>query len=88
MNIFLKWYLIGAAISLLIQLILMTTSNRVKVSMIIGYVLNTALSWGCLATFICQTVIEFLERKHLNKVLWESKAYKEYQKKYKNAGKR
>lgn len=85
MNPFVKWYLIGAAVSLLIQLIHMFTSNRIKVSMVIGYVLNTALSWGCPVTLICQVVIDKLEKHHKNKVLWVSESYQKMEKKFKRS---
>ncbi len=76
MNPFLKWYLIGALIALLINLIIMATSHKVKVSNILGYVLNTFLSWGCLATFFVNMIVELLEKRHWNKTLWTSAEYK------------
>ena len=81
MHPFLKWYLIGAAISLLINLLVMLTSERIRVGNVIGYLLNTALSWGCLATLICQSVIGFLNKKHWNAIIWESEKAKEQRQK-------
>lgn len=81
MNVFLKWYLIGAVISLLIQIFIMITSPRVTLKMMIGYLLNTCLSWGCLLTFVCKTIVEQLEKHHKNITLWETKEYKELQRK-------
>lgn len=85
MNPFLKWYLIGAAFSLMIQIIFLLTSNRVKVSNIIGYILNTALSWGCVVILLCNALIETLEKFHLNKIVWESETYKKQQEKMRKA---
>ena len=77
MNPFVKWYLIGVAAAALLNLLIMLTSERIRVSNVIGYLLNAALSWGCLATFICSTIIDLLNRKHWNKILWESEKAKE-----------
>ena len=77
MNPFLYYYLIGCAVSLVIQIIVMLSSHCVKVSNVLGYILNTALSWGCIATFAFSSIIGLLNKKHWNKVLWTSKEYKE-----------
>ena len=77
MNPFVKWYLIGVAAAALLNLLIMLTSERIRVSNVIGYLLNAALSWGCLATFICSSIIDLLNRKHWNKILWESAKAKE-----------
>lgn len=87
MNPFLKWYLIGAAIALLINLVFMITAHRVRVSNVIGYILNTALSWGCIATFICNLIIDLLNKRGWNKDLWTSKQYRDMQKKILDANK-
>lgn len=81
MNPLLKWYLIGAAVALCINLIYMLTSDRVRVSNVIGYFLNTALSWGCVATLLCNIVIGLLNRWHWNKIIWESERAKEQRQK-------
>ena len=81
MNPFLKFYLIGAAISFVIQIVMMLASPRVKVSMVVGYLLNTTLSWGCLLILICNGINSLLMKYHKNAVLWETKAYKEQQEK-------
>lgn len=81
MDSILKWYLIGALISLVINLIVMATSHQVRVSNVLGYILNTALSWGCLLTFLVQLVVSLLEKRHWNKVLWTSKEYKKAEEK-------
>ena len=81
MDLFLKWYLIGCAISLVIQLIAMLSSHVVKVQNVLGYILNTALSWGCLATWLLTTIVSLLNKFHWNKILWTSKEYKEMQEK-------
>ena len=81
MDLFLKWYLIGCAISLVIQLIAMLSSHVVKVQNVLGYILNTALSWGCLATWLLTTIVGLLNKFHWNKILWTSKEYKEMQEK-------
>lgn len=80
----LKIYLIGVAASFCLQLMMMATSPRVTVKMLIGYILNALLSWGCLLTFIAESVCSFLERKHWNKTLWSTAEYKEMLKKQKN----
>lgn len=77
MNPYVKWYLIGVAIAILINLLIMLTSDRVRVSNVIGYLLNAALSWGCIATFLCQSLIALLNRLHWNKIIWESERAKE-----------
>ena len=76
MDPFLKWYLIGCVVTLLINLIIMATSHMVKVSNMLGYILNTALSWGCLATFLINMIVELLNKRHWNKILWTSSEYK------------
>ena len=81
MNSILFWYLIGAIISLIIQVIAALVSERIRVSNVIGYILNTALSWGCIATFGCQMLISLLNRLHWNKILYESKEAKEQRQK-------
>lgn len=82
----LKIYLIGVAASFCLQLMIMATSPRVTVKMLIGYILNSLLSWGCLLTFIAESICSFLERKHWNKTLWETAEYKEWLKKQKGTG--
>lgn len=81
MTLFLKWYLIGCAVSLIFQLMFMATSNVVKVSNVLGYFLNTALSWGYPATLLLTSIVDVLNKKHWNKTLWTSKLYKEAQQK-------
>lgn len=81
MNAFLEWYLYGCAVSLLINLILAYTAHVVKVSNLLGYLLNTALSWGCLATWLFTSLVGLLNRKGWNKVVWTSKEYKEMEQK-------
>lgn len=76
MNPFLYYYLIGCAVSLVIQIIVLLSSHCVRVSNVLGYILNTALSWGCIATFAVSFIIGLLNKKHWNKVLWTSKEYK------------
>lgn len=76
MNPFLYYYLIGCAVSLVIQIIVLLSSHCVRVSNVLGYILNTALSWGCIATFAVSSIIGLLNKKHWNKVLWTSKEYK------------
>lgn len=77
MNPYVKWYLIGVAIAMLINLLIMLTSDRVRVSNVIGYLLNTALGWGCIAIFLCHSLIALLNHLHWNKILWESERAKE-----------
>lgn len=77
MNPFLYYYLIGCAVSLVIQIIVLLSSHCVRVSNVLGYILNTALSWGCIATFAVSSIVGLLNKKHWNKVLWTSKEYKE-----------
>lgn len=81
MNPFVFWYLIGAIVSLVINILVALLSDRIRVSNVIGYILNTALSWGCIATFLCQSLIALLNRLHWNKILWESKEAKEQRQK-------
>lgn len=81
MTSFFECYLIGCAVSLIFQLIFMATSDVVKVSNVLGYFLNTALSWGCTATLLLTSIVEVLNKKHWNKILWTSKRYKEEQQK-------
>ena len=81
MNPILKFYLIGAVISLIFQIIMILCSHRIKISQVIGYLLNITLSWSCILTLVCTAVINVLESHHWNAVLWESKAYKEMLKK-------
>ena len=77
MNAFLEWYLYGCAVALLINLILAYTAHVVKVSNLLGYILNTALSWGCIATWLFTSLVNLLNRQNWNKVVWTSKQYKE-----------
>lgn len=81
MDPYVKWYLIGVAIATLINLLIMLTSDRVRVSNVISYLLNAALSWGCIATFLCQLLITLLNHFHWNKILWESERAKEQRQK-------
>lgn len=79
MTLFLKWYLIGCAVSLILQLIFMATSHVVKISNLLGYVLNTALSWGAPATLLLSSIVDLLDKRHWNKILWVSAEYKQMQ---------
>ena len=81
MNPFLFWYLIGAIVSLVINILVALLSDRIRVSNVIGYICNTALSWGCILTFICQSLIALLNRLHWNKILYETEAAKEQRQK-------
>ena len=83
MNPFLYYYLIGCVVSLVIQIIILLSSHVVKVSNILGYILNTALSWGCIATFAASSIVNLLNKKHWNPVLWTSREYKEMEAKAK-----
>lgn len=87
MTAFLKWYLIGCAVSLILQLFVMATSHVVKISNLLGYILNTALSWGAPATLLLSGIISLLNKKHWNKILWTSADYKKMQEdiRYKHA---
>ena len=87
MDLILKWYLIGCAISFCIQMIAMLSSHVVKVSNILGYLLNTALSWGCIATWLLTSIVGLLNKFRWNKVLWTSEEYKEMEKKAAQHGK-
>ena len=83
MDPILKTYLLGCVIAGVLNLIFMMSAHIVKVSNILGYILNTALSWGMIATLLLNYIVSFLEKKHCNKVLWTSQAYKDMEAKAK-----
>ncbi|MGM9838137.1 MAG: hypothetical protein ACI30A_06590 [Paludibacteraceae bacterium] len=69
----LKIYLIGAAVSLLLNIILAALKDEVSVKNLIGYIVNVFLSWGFILTIIANNIVFMLTAKGKNTILWKHK---------------
>ncbi len=72
----LKIYLIGAAVSMLLNLVLAYLKDEVSVKNLIGYIVNVFLSWGFILSVLANNITFMLTAKGKNTILWKRKTNK------------